>query len=205
MTAVTVSQLQKSFRDRVIIGGLDLEVAAGQTVGLHGANGSGKTTFLRCITGSLLPDGGRVDILGSPAGSVAARMNLGCSLSQEKSFYLRLDGRRNLEFFARLKHRDASAARRQVSAIVDELNIEDIVRVRVDRCSSGMVQQLGLARALLGDPKVIVLDEPTKSMDEGAVDRLWGAIGRRPHLAVVLATHRKEDLARCDDIVEFPR
>ncbi|MDQ3878987.1 MAG: ABC transporter ATP-binding protein [Actinomycetota bacterium] len=204
MTVLTVSGLRKAFARRVVIGGIDLDVAAGQRIGLHGPNGSGKTTFLRCVTGSLSPDHGRVEIEGSRAGSVAALMRLGCSLSQEKSFYLRLDGRRNLEFFARLKHRDAAAARADVSAVVDELQIHDIVRVRADRCSSGMVQQLGLARALLGDPKIIVLDEPTKSMDEGAVARLWGAIERRPDLAVLLASHRKEDLMRCGDVVEFP-
>ena len=70
--------------------------------------------------------------------------------------------------------------------------------MRVDRCSTGMVQQLAFARALLGEPELLLLDEPTRSLDEAAVERVWAALASRPSLALIIATHRHEDIERCE-------
>jgi ABC-type multidrug transport system ATPase subunit len=164
---------------------------------LRGPNGSGKTTILRCVTGALIPTAGDVRVGGHEAGSQEANQLLGASLSQERSFYLRLSGRENLFFFARLRYRDRDTAMEQVRALEDELEIGDIAAKRLDRCSTGMLQQVALARALLGTPRLFVLDEPTRSLDEGAIGRLWAALDRRPDAAVLIATHRPDDLEHC--------
>jgi ABC-type multidrug transport system ATPase subunit len=135
---------------------------------------------------------------------VAARTLTGVSLSQERSFYLRLSGHANLRFFARLRGCSTREADTVVQALQEELGIADILEERVDRCSSGMLQQLALARVLLGEPPLLLLDEPTRSLDDAAIARLWRAIDDRPGVAVLMATHHDDDVARCDRTVLLP-
>src|SRR5262249_62037073 len=119
------------------------------------------------------------------------------SLPQARAFALRLSGLQTLLFFARLRLGRERAARHAVDAIVDELELEEIAATWVARSSTGMVQQLAFARALLGEPPCIVLDEPTRSLDPDARVRLWQALDRRSAAAVLLATHRDDDLPYC--------
>ena len=179
----------RAFGDHVAVGPLDLDAHRGERIALVGPNGSGKSTFLRCVAGTLTPSSGAVDVGGHPAGTRQARRLIGVSLSQERSFYLRLSGYANLLVFAQLRE-PIGRARADVAQVVEELDIATIAAQRVDRCSSGMVQQLALARALLGAPALLMLDEPTRSLDSAAIERLWGAIERRPDTAVLFATHR---------------
>ena len=179
-------------------------VEPGRRVALWGPNGSGKSTVLRCVAATLIPTAGSVQIAGYRAGDMPARRLVGASLSQERSFYLRLSGRTNLLFFARMRYDDRRVGVRSVDALIEELELADIAAQRVDRCSTGMVQQLALARALLGDPVVLLLDEPTRSLDADARGRLWGALQRRPQAAALIATHLDEDVKLCDERVSFP-
>ena len=200
---LSVRGLTRAFGDQVIVRDLDLQVGPGERVALRGPNGSGKTTILRCITGALLPTAGEVRVGGHEAGSQAASRKLGASLSQDRSFYLRLTGHENLLFFAQLRHGSRADALAQVRALVEELEIEDIVAKRLDSCSTGMLQQVGFARALLGAPHLFVLDEPTRSLDQGAKGRLWAALERRPETAVVIATHLPDDVEHCGRHVDL--
>lgn len=195
--------LSRGFGEQVVVQDIDLSVAAGERVALRGPNGSGKTTILRCITGALVPTAGEVRVGDHPSGTREASRLLGASLSQERSFYLRLSGRENLLFFARLRHPDRRSALEQVRSLEEELEIPAITAKRLDQCSTGMLQQVALARALLGAPRLLVLDEPTRSLDDGAVARLWGALDRRPNVGVVIATHRVDDLDHCQRRVEL--
>lgn len=199
---LAVTDLTRSFADRTIVGPLDLRLGPGDRVALLGPNGSGKTTVLRCVSGALLPTRGEVRVAGHRAGSANAKRLVGASLSQERSFYLRLTGRENLRFFASLRHSRRAEAAEQVSAIERELEIGGITANRMDRCSTGMLQQVSFARALLGSPRLLVLDEPTRSLDADAVERLWAALDRRPETAVLIATHRRDDLDRCSSQVD---
>lgn len=202
---LTINGLGRSFGAREVVRSLDLSVKRGERVGLRGRNGSGKTTVLRCAAGTLTPTSGEIRIAGHPAGTRAASRLVGASLSQERSFYLRLSGRSNLVFFARLRAGTKQKAVAQVKALEEELEISEITARRLDTCSTGMLQQVGFARALLGDPAVLLLDEPTRSLDTQAIARLWAALDRRPHVAVLTATHREEDLARCHSRIDLPR
>ena len=200
---LSVRGLTRSFGDQVVVRDLDLQVNAGERVALRGPNGSGKTTILRCITGALIPTAGDVRVGGHAAGSQSASRELGASLSQDRSFYLRLSGHENLLFFAQLRHRNGADALAQVRALEEELEIGHIAAKRLDSCSTGMLQQVGLARALLGTPRLFVLDEPTRSLDQDAKARLWAALERRPETAVVIATHVPDDLDHCGSHVDL--
>jgi ABC-type multidrug transport system ATPase subunit len=193
-----VQRLTRAFGRRVVLSSIDIALSPGERLAVRGPNGSGKTTLLRCVAGTLSPTAGTVLVDGCPAGSIEARRRIGVSLAHERSFYMRLTGMDNLCFFAHLRLANLRRATTAARAIVAELEIDEIAAQRVDRCSTGMVQQLSFARALLDAPTLLVLDEPTRSLDEGAIGRLWGAIERRYETAVLLATHSDEDAARCD-------
>jgi ABC-2 type transport system ATP-binding protein len=199
-----VEALARRFGKHEVVRSLNVRLEPGERVALRGPNGSGKTTVLRCIGGTITPSAGRIAIGGRQAGTLAARRLTGVSLSNERSFYLRLTGHANLLFFARLRLGSERDAVREVRALEEELELEEIAAQRVDKCSTGMVQQLAFARALLNDPPLLLLDEPTRSLDEAAVGRLWAALDHRPRTALVIATHRDEDTARCGARIDLP-
>jgi ABC-type multidrug transport system ATPase subunit len=202
---LTIERLCRRFGAHEVLRSLDLTAEPGQRIALWGPNGSGKTTVLRCVAGTLTPTDGRISVGAHPAGAIEARRLVGASFSQERSFYLRLAGHENLLFFARLRNDRKRDASRQVRALEAELELAEIARERVDRCSTGMIQQLAFARALLGEPSLLLLDEPTRSLDHDAVERLWGALDRRREgVALLIATHRADDVERCDSRVDLP-
>jgi ABC-type Na+ transport system ATPase subunit NatA len=201
---LSVAGVTRSFGERTVVNGLDLTLEPGDRIAFWGPNGSGKTTVIRCIAGTLAPSSGSILISGQEAGSIGARRLIGVSLAQERSFYMRMTGRKNLLFFARLRMADERSAVNAVEALGDELELQEILAARADACSAGMLQQLALARALLGEPRLILLDEPTRSLDAAAVDRMWAAFDRRPWAAVVVASHNRDDVARCGSKIDFP-
>jgi len=200
-----VAGLTRSFGDRHILRSFDLTIEAGERVAVHGPNGSGKTTLLRCVAGTLTPSQGRVALTEYDAGTLAARRLTGVSFSQERSFYLRLSGRENLFFFARMRGVGAAEARRRVDNLQEELELGPVLAQRVDRSSTGMIQQLAFARALIDDPALLVLDEPTRSLDDEAVGRFWRALDRRADTALLIATHNHDDIERCDRRIDIAR
>jgi ABC-2 type transport system ATP-binding protein len=200
---LNVHGLCRRFGVRDVVRSLDLTLVPGERVALRGPNGSGKTTVLRCIAGTLAPTSGEIRIGGHPAGSVEAKQLIGASLAQERSFYMRLSGHANLLFYARLRSEGKRQAESQLHALEEELQLSDIAATRLDRCSTGMVQQLAFARALLGRPALLLLDEPTRSLDKEATKRLWCAIERRPRLSVLIATQLDTDLSYCGRTIDL--
>ena len=200
-----IDALNHRFGEHVVLTDVDLEASPGERIAILGPNGSGKTTLLRCIAGTVTPTAGSIRISGHHAGSIEARQRTGASLSQERSFYLRLSGRENLLLFARLNGFGKRAAGKRVEALADELELTGLLAQRADRCSSGQLQQLALARALVGDPELVLLDEPTRSLDVEARARLWAALARRPRVAAVIATHLDEDVGHTTSVVELAR
>lgn len=201
--ALEVLDLGKAFGPKTVLSDIRMRLGPGDRMGLSGPNGSGKTTLLRCIAGTVTPTTGAVTVDGHPGGSLAARARTGVATAHETAFYQRLTGLRNLLFYASLRASSASEARREVDALVEELEIGSFVRERVDRYSSGMSQQLAVARALLGEPALLILDEPTRSLDADAEERFWRTIDARPEVTLVIATHQKSDLARCSHRIDL--
>jgi ABC-type multidrug transport system ATPase subunit len=195
---IAIDGLTRRFGPVTVLDALSLTVEPGERVALFGPNGSGKTTLLRCVLGTVTPTDGTVTIGGHAAGAFAARSLVGVSLAQERSFYLRLSGRENLILFARLRGLARRAAAARVDELTAELELRDVAARRADRCSTGQLQQLAFARALLGEPPVLLLDEPTRSLDHEARERLWAALDRRRRTALLLASHLDEDIEACD-------
>jgi ABC-type multidrug transport system ATPase subunit len=200
--AIEVCGLTRRFGSRTVLDGIDLTVGVRERAGIWGPNGSGKTTLLRCLAGTLTPSAGRAAVLGHPSGSRAARHALGVCLAQERAFYGRLSGRENLLFAARLRMRPGAAAD-AVAAICDELALGAFAEKPVERYSSGMRARLALGRVLLGHPEVILLDEPTRSLDDAASRLVWAALARRPGLTVLVASPRRDDLTWCSRVVDL--
>jgi len=147
--------------------GISLEVAQGEAVALLGANGAGKTTLLRILATLLLPTKGHARLAGHDAvrEPAALRKNLGYHAGNDQGFYARLTGRENLRFFGRLNHLQGALLDERIEALTQHFELKSAIDRQVRTLSSGTVQRLSLLRALLHEPRVLLLDEPTRSLD----------------------------------------
>ena len=147
--------------------GVAFEVAPGESVALLGANGAGKSTLLRILATLLLPTRGQASLAGHDVVNAPreVRRNLGYHAGTDLGFYARLTGRQNLRFFGRLNHLSNSLIDSQTSFLAERFELGSALDKQVRMLSSGTVQKLSLLRALLHRPKVLLLDEPTRSLD----------------------------------------
>ena len=183
---------------------VDLEVPGGSIHGLVGPNGSGKSTLLRVLATLLLPNAGHAllggrDVTASP---VWARRHLGFSTGEERSFYWRLTGRENLSFYGDLHHLPDCS--KQIKVTLDEFDLAGVADRSVSTYSQGMLRRLGLARALLHDPPVLLLDEPARSLDLDSRNHLHDILRRlrdQRGTAVLLATHDRDEVRELCDTV----
>ena len=161
--AVRASGLAKRFASTIAVDHVDLEVRAGEVRGLLGPNGAGKTTLLRMLFGLVTPDAGSIELFGRPLhGSDHSSLDGVAGFVEDPSFYPYLSGRANLELLAEL---DGAGARRRIDAVLERVDLLDRARDRVGGYSSGMRQRLGIAAALLREPRLLLLDEPTSGLD----------------------------------------
>lgn len=184
-----------------VLDDLDLSVAEGEIVGLLGPNGSGKSTALRIVSGLLAPTAGRVAVAGLPVGprAAAARARVGV-VFQSPSLDLRLSARENLELAATLHGVDRAAVGPALGAAQLAGRADDLVATY----SGGMRRRLDIARALLHDPALLILDEPTAGLDEASFRATWDQIEARRAaggVSALVTTHRPEEADRCDRVV----
>jgi len=190
---VRLSGVSKRYGAATAVRDVSFALPAGQCVALVGHNGAGKTTLIKLMLGLVRPSAGAVQVLGEDpaAGAFAARRRLGC-LPENVSFDAALTGRETLAFYARLKREPVSKA----LALLDRVGLGSAASRRVGTYSKGMRQRLGLAQALLGEPRVLLLDEPTTGLDPEVRQSFYGIIGelRDRGATVLLSSHALTEL-----------
>ncbi len=188
--------VQPSHRaERTAVSEVSLRMPPGQVFGLLGQNGAGKTTLIRMLTTLLIPTSGVARVAGFDVARDphAVRQRIGLVSGDERSFYWRLTGRQNLEFFAALQHLPSAATPGRIADLAERLGIADHLDRPFGHLSTGQRQKLAIARGLMTEPEILFMDEPTRSLDpisavairEFIADHIIGTLER----TVVLATH----------------
>ena len=223
--AIETDQLTKRFRpvrsvrgallgrprapDRVAVDGVDLAIPHGQVYGLLGQNGAGKTTLVRILTTLLLPTGGtaRVEGIDVTADPRAIRSRIGLVNGDERSFYWRLTGRQNLEFFGALRHLDRTTTSAAIERLAGRLGMADHLDRPFGRLSTGQRQSLAIIRGLIDEPQILFMDEPTRSLDPISAARLRRFVADvvvgELERTVVLATHSMPEAEELCDRLGF--
>lgn len=191
---------------------VSLEVPEGEFFGLLGPNGAGKTTLFKLLATLVLPDSGEARVAGHDVARdpAAVRRTLAPVIADERSLHWRLSARENLELFAVLYHVPRAERRRRVMEVIASVGLEDAAERGVGTFSSGMKRRLLIARALLSRPRLLLLDEPTASLDPVSASRfrrfLRDEVAGRQGCTVLLATHQTEEaLELCDRLAIMDR
>ncbi|MFP4140562.1 MAG: ABC transporter ATP-binding protein [Planctomycetota bacterium] len=167
---VETRKLTKVFRDFwlrekvVAVRDLDLEIRPGEVFGMLGPNGSGKSTTLKMILGLMYPTGGRIGVFGKSPSDVGTKARIGF-LPEDSYLYPFLDGRETLDFYGRLFRQGRSERARRIDMLLEMVGLSAAAYRRVGEYSKGMQRRIGLAQALINDPDLLILDEPTSGMD----------------------------------------
>ncbi|MFY0736404.1 ABC transporter ATP-binding protein [Aurantimonas sp. NFXS3] len=198
---VCITSVSKSYGKVSAVTDISCSFHEGETIALVGHNGAGKTTLIKLMLGLIRPDSGFVRVLGEDpaAGEFAARQKLGY-LPENVSFNMALTGRETLAFYARLKR----VAAESVRPLLERVGLANASDRRVGTYSKGMRQRLGLAQALLGHPRVLLLDEPTTGLDPALRHIFYEIIGglRADGATVLLSSHALTELeGKADRVV----
>jgi len=185
--------------ETVALNDISFAAARAEVLVLLGPNGSGKTTALKLISTMLLPDTGAVRVSGFDARRDAGevRRQVGIAVAAERSFFPRLSARENLDFFAALDEVSRRERPQRIDEVLHGAGLEEQADTLVMKFSSGMYQRLGIARALMKRPSVLLLDEPSRSLDAANTAHFWSAIRglAEQQTTVLLATHNFEEAA----------
>ncbi|MBR0026617.1 MAG: ABC transporter ATP-binding protein [Clostridia bacterium] len=203
MNAIEIKGLTRRFKNRVAVDGLDLSVREGECFALLGQNGAGKTTTIKMLSGLLLPDAGDAYLMGKSIVNETNEVKKVINVSpQETAVAPLLSVRENLEFIAGVYGMDKKHAALYARQMMEKFSLTDRAKDRAKTLSGGMQRRLSIAMALISEPKVLFLDEPTLGLDVRARRDLWKVIeGLKGQITIVLTTHYLEEAeALCDRI-----
>ncbi len=202
-SAIKINKLSMLLDGRVqALKDVTLEFQAGKITGLIGPSGAGKTTLIRSIVGLLKTPSGAVRVFGQAAGSAGLR-NAVAYMAQDLSVYTDLTVKENLMYFARMKgqsHRQAAVTAQELLKMTD---MADKASSVVSDLSGGQQQRVSLAVALIGQPKLLVLDEPTVELDPVLRSNLWKLFHQLADngTTLIISSHSMDEASRCDDLV----
>ncbi len=196
--AIEIQDLRVVRGGSVVLPGLSASIASETVTGLLGPSGSGKTTLMRAIVGVQIVESGDVRVLGAPAGSPPLRRRV-AYITQAPSVYADLTVRENLRYFARI----LDVGRERVDEAIETVDLADSADRVVNRLSSGQRARASLATALLGEPEVLVLDEPTVGQDPVLRRDLWDTFHglAEQGAALLVSSHVMDEAERCDELL----
>ena len=196
--AVEVRDLRVVRGGRPVVDGLSVDVHAGRVTGLLGPSGCGKSTLMRAIVGVQIVAGGEVTVLGLPAGARALRDQIGY-LTQAPSVYGDLTVTENLQYFGAV----CGVAAARVRAVIEQVRLTDVANRVVGSLSGGQRSRVSLATALVNEPQVLVLDEPTVGLDPVLRSELWHEFRELAGggATLLVSSHVMDEAAECDDLL----
>lgn len=203
MKAIQTNELTKRFGSFTAVDRITFEVEKGEIFGFLGANGAGKTTAMRMLTGLSKPSAGEATVAGFDVYRQAEQIKRHIGyMSQKFSLYADLSVRENIRFFGGIYGLSMPAIRRKTEQLVDELHLEDVVDKLVDSLPLGWKQKLAFSVAILHDPRIVFLDEPTGGVDPITRRQFWEMIYRVAErgMTVFVTTHYMDEAEYCDRI-----
>ena len=203
MEAIKTTALTKRYKEKTAVKELGLTVHDGELYGLLGVNGAGKSTTIKMLSCLTRPTSGDAEIFGHSVTTDTEKVKEIINVSpQETAVAAKLSVRENLEFIARVYGSDKKTARLKAQAMIEQFDMEDIASQKAATLSGGWQRRLSIAMALISEPKVLFLDEPTLGLDVLARRELWRVIEKlKGSMTVILTTHYLEEAeALCDRI-----
>lgn len=201
---IEVKNLCKSFGTHRAVDDLSFQVRSGEVLGFLGPNGAGKTTTMRMIAGFIEPDSGSVSVLGCDVAEnpMQTKAMLGY-LPEGAPAYAEMSVRKFLEFIAEVRGMAKAASAQRISAVVERLQLERVQHQKIETLSKGYKRRVGLAQALLDDPKVLILDEPTDGLDPNQKFEVRNLIREiAQEKIVIISTHILEEVdALCERVI----
>ncbi|MBL8817921.1 MAG: ABC transporter ATP-binding protein [Planctomyces sp.] len=200
---LTLENVRKTYRGREALKGISLELRPGELLGFFGPNGAGKTTMIRCISGLLKPDSGKIirHPFDDPDDDEPVRLGL---VPQNLAIYPDLTVQQNLEIFGRLEGVTGKVLKYRIEEVLEWAALKDRTRSLTKTLSGGMQRRLNIACSVLHDPDILLLDEPTVGVDPQSRERIYEMMKQLTEdgAAVLLTTHQLEEVeTRCDRIV----
>lgn len=196
---ITVSHVRRAFGNKEVLKDISLQVEGAETFGILGPSGSGKTTLVKLLTGIDEVTAGEVHVLGTKMPKLAMLQQIGY-MAQSDALYTELSAKENLEFFAALYGLKGGNRTRRIADVMELVNLQEHLRKRVDQYSGGMKRRLSLAIALLHEPPLLILDEPTVGIDPVLRKSIWQELKalNRKGTTIVLTTHVMDEAEKCD-------
>ncbi|WP_262315355.1 ABC transporter ATP-binding protein [Lacticaseibacillus parakribbianus] len=200
-TQMNLNHVVKRFGKQTVLQGVDLTVQAGEIVGLIGPSGAGKSTVIKTALGMEVADGGQATVLETQMPNRALLGRIGY-MAQEDALYSTLSGRENLTFFGRMKNVGKAALPAAIAHVAAVVELTADLDKRVAGYSGGMKRRLSLAIALLGDPELLILDEPTVGIDPALRRKIWRELGavRDAGRGVLITTHVMDEAELVDRV-----
>ncbi|MGE7762545.1 ABC transporter ATP-binding protein [Peribacillus sp. NPDC097895] len=199
---VTIEGIAKGFHQKKVIGSLNMNIEKNGIFGLLGPSGCGKTTLIKMIVGLIKPDAGKITVLDHEVPNEALLMDVGY-MAQSDALYTELTGAENLEFFAKLYRLSKKERRERIQYAAEIVQLTKDLNIRVAYYSGGMKRRLSLAVALIQNPAILILDEPTVGIDPVLKQSIWQELERlrnEDHKTILITTHVMDEAERCDKL-----
>ena len=199
-STIKVEQVNKSFGKKPVLNDVNLTIPKGQLFGLIGPSGAGKTTLVKMIVGMEKSDTGSIHVLGRKMPNLRLLQEIGY-MAQSDALYVELTGEENLKFFASLYKLNKEEQKRRITYAADLVNLTADLKKRVAAYSGGMKRRLSLAIALIQDPKILILDEPTVGIDPELKLSIWAELLRlknEEEKTIIVTTHVMDEAVKCD-------